>query len=117
MAALPERPFLSHSHRQRWDLLCTQPALHACPQVAGAGPEHPSKAGKGSGPGSLGSAPGEPFHCTEVQEGPQPSAASWLHGPSAPLSISAKGSLLLRANYPSISLGKDSADVCKISIH
>lgn len=42
--------------------------------------------------------------------------------PCAPLGSSAKDgrarlSLLLRANYPPISLGKDSVDVCKISIH
>lgn len=42
--------------------------------------------------------------------------------PCAPPGSSAKDgrarlSLLLRANYPPISLGKDSVDVCKISIH
>lgn len=42
--------------------------------------------------------------------------------PCAQLSSSAKDgrarlSLLLRTNYPSISLGKDGVDVCKISIH
>lgn len=73
-------------------------------------------------------------YCPGISSGyrmsPQPSAAPQLPGtarptdthPFAPLSIPAKDgrahlSLLLRANYPSISLGKDSGDVCKISIH
>lgn len=159
MAALPERPFLSHSCWPRQDLpryhrACIPARLARMPggRWAQARPVGHSRSRAGLGAGGSKTPPHKPcgkWSKTQLLLAPWSMAICWSckqpaagagfgvqdvtpalghllaltdTRPCAPLGSSAKDgrarlSLLLRANYPPISLGKDSVDVCKISIH
>lgn len=99
--------------------ICCAHSRHCthAPGLPGHGRSTPARQGRARGQGAWALPPGSRSVALRRRRVPSPRPHRGFRGPSAPLSSSAKGSLLLRANYPSISLGKDSADVCKISIH